>query len=218
MIADTQNDPELQFKHCIKALISQFSDLSWDDEDIYATWLAQTYFFVRHVTSLVSLAASRFGPDRRNLQYAQHKGVREEMDHDLLLLNDLAFLMRNILDFREFPETSAFYHCQYYYVEHESPIALIGASLSLEGLSAAVGDISGRLKKTFGTKAVSFISHHVTADKIHFRQSFEQIKLLKDSEQKIVMKNVIQSPRLYSLMLTAVAQASGTRDITKKTG
>jgi len=33
----------------------------WENQSFYAEWLAQTYFYVRHSTRLLCLAAARFG-------------------------------------------------------------------------------------------------------------------------------------------------------------
>jgi hypothetical protein len=195
-----------KFQECIKDLVKQFSNLDWEDEAVYAEWMAQTYFFVRHVTSLIALSAARFGPDRRDLQYAHHKAVGEEAHHDVMLLNDLKALGYKIEDFTEFAETAAFYQSQYYYIEHQSPVALIGASLSLEGVSASSEDVRKRLEKKYGRAPTSFISHHVIADQEHFKNSFEQIDLLAEADQTIAMKNLLQSTRLYSLMLKAIVE------------
>ncbi|MBX9766551.1 MAG: hypothetical protein K2X47_04700 [Bdellovibrionales bacterium] len=83
--------------------------VNWQDQDVYANFLAQTYYFVCHSTRLLASAASRFpvSQDQFFKRFVAHLG--EEKNHEKIALTDLKNLECDVNDFPEMGETRAFY-------------------------------------------------------------------------------------------------------------
>ena len=88
----------------VEQLGASAQEFPWENKTAYGYWLAQTYYFVRHTTSFLSLTASRFGPWERDRQYFQLRHLKEESGHDQLLLDDLDALGLRLEAFIELPE------------------------------------------------------------------------------------------------------------------
>jgi hypothetical protein len=193
------------FHKYVDELVAAFDDYPWDNKEAYAWWLSQTYYFVRHTTVLLSLAAAKFGHQSRARHYATFHHIREEMNHDLMPLDDLKGLGTDISKYPELEETSAFYQSQYYFVQQVHPVALYGYALALEGLaSKKLPALYERLKKLYGEKAVKFIKVHGVVDQDHFEQGLEDFKDITDEEADYVSANLNQSAHMYLLMLKRI--------------
>jgi hypothetical protein len=187
---------------CVDRVGLSIVDFPWEDRQAYGNWLAQTHYFVRHTTSFLGLTASRFGHWQRELQYRQLRHLREESDHDLLLLNDLKTLRFKLQDFEELPETAALYQMQYYFIEHENPASHFGYAYCLEGLAAKkIETFYERVESAFSPEACSFLRVHMTEDKEHFDHGLDVLKELTPAEADSFRRNLQQTSALYIHML-----------------
>jgi pyrroloquinoline quinone (PQQ) biosynthesis protein C len=184
----------------------------WENRDAYACWLAQTYYFVRHTTTFLSLSASKFGHKNKEALSQVLKHLREETGHEKLLIEDLRAINRNFYDFLEFPETSLFYQSQYYWINNDHPAAHSGYSLFLEGLAAECGDSAFlKVSKVFGSNTASFLKVHNGVDKKHFQEGLRQIADHEDEIYKSILQNLEQSFFLYQRILKKSQKPSEAR-------
>jgi hypothetical protein len=206
IMSDFKNkELEKAFGVCIDELITACSEFPWENKYAYAFWLAQTYYFVRHTTSFLGLAASRFGYKDRERHYNMLTHIQDELNHDRLAIDDIKNLDFKLEDFPELPETSAFYQSQYYYIEHEHPAALFGYSLCLEGLASKKGtELYEITKKHHGPKGTNFLKLHAIVDKDHFEHGLEHFKNISDAEAEVITKNLLQSTAIYKMILQKI--------------
>ncbi len=197
------------FEKHIDELGAKFLKFAWDKPEVYADWLAQTYYFVRHTTTFMSLAAAGFGADNREKHYGLLNHLKDELGHDILLLNDLRHLDREVSEFSELPETSIFYQNQFYMLEHMGPASHLGYSLCLEGVAAKFCPIVYRqLARQYGEKAAEFIHVHANVDVDHYAHGAAELKHLNDFESSAVQRNLEQSAILYGFMLEKIMKRS----------
>jgi hypothetical protein len=208
---------EKAFEECIHELSKECQEFPWENKYAYAFWLAQTYYFVRHTTSFLGLAASRFGFKDRERHYNMLTHIQDELNHDRLAIDDIKGLDFKLEDFPELPETSAFYQSQYYYIEHEHPAALFGYSLCLEGLASKKGtELYEMVKKFHGPKGSNFLKLHAIVDKDHFEHGLEHFKNISDAEAEVITKNLLQSTAVYKMILRKIRAVVSNSDSTKK--
>jgi hypothetical protein len=203
------------FLDCIERLARASSKFPWDNKNAYGNWLAQTYYFVRHTTCFLAIASSRFGHWQRERQYYLLGHIREEMEHDKVALEDLKNLGFELTDFPELPETSAFYQSQYYYIEHENPIALFGYSLCLEGLAAKKGALIYKVvEKIYSKETTRFLHLHSVVDKDHFETGLEFFNGVTSFEADFILKNLEQSCSLYLHILDHITSLASSQNVT----
>src|SRR5687767_1252839 len=106
-------------------VIDYFRRVDFSKRDIYANWLAQTYYFVSHSVRLSALGASKLDVDHP-LSKRMVAHTREETGHHLIAKRDIEALGRKLEDYPQLGVTSAFYQAQYYVVLFEDPAHLIG--------------------------------------------------------------------------------------------
>lgn len=197
------------FKKTVGSLKNDVEKYPWSDKQAYGNWLAQTYYFVRHTTAFLGLAAARYGWERREQQYDLIGHLRDESGHDKVALSDLNNLGFELEDFPELIETSALYQTQYYWIEHQDPCAHIGYSLCLEGLATTNGDMVDKAVDMYGKETTQFIRLHAEVDQDHFQHGLERLVSLEEWQVDLVERNLVQSSELYKLMLEKAAQSAG---------
>lgn len=205
---DITNSTDLvkSFEAQVDALGAKFLKFPWDNASAYADWLAQTYYFVRHTTTLMCLSAAGFGADRREKHYGLLGHLKDELGHDLLLLNDLKHLDRDISEFSELPETALFWQNQFYILQHHGPASHLGYSLCLEGVAARYcSTVYRQLIKHYGEKGAEFVNVHANVDVDHYAHGAAELVHLNEKEIASVQRNLEQSALLYGLMLEKVA-------------
>lgn len=208
------NDKMIQstFARCMDKAGKAGHAYPWEDRKLYAQWLAQTYYYVRHSTRLLALASShmplQFEP--QHLRFADH--LQEERGHDLMAKKDLENLGFSIADFPELSETAAFYQTQYFWIQHQGVFSFFGWILSLEGSAVGVGkDVYARVQKAHGDKCSIFLRVHTREDEEHLPKAFEQLQALPEAQQALVCRNMILSTDIYCKILAAgQASVSGT--------
>lgn len=187
----------------LEAALKKYQDLYptslFKDKNAYAEWLAQTYYFVRHSTSLLGYAMPHLKNDGLRHHFEHHLG--EEERHDLLALKDLERMGRKIDEFEEYNTTQAFYQSQYYRIQFEGGTSLLGYILFLEGIAVAWGrQVYEDIKDTH-KGSVLFIKVHAEEDPHHLEAAIETIMKLSPEEQKAILRNLRYSDEIYEQML-----------------
>lgn len=169
------------------------------NKDFYANWLAQTYYFVRHSTSLLGFALPFLKDPKLRQVFEHHLG--EESRHDLLALKDLEQLGGSIEAYAESACTQAFYQSQYYKIQFEGASSLLGYILFLEGLAVSLGkDVYDDVQKIF-PKATLFLKVHAEEDVSHVARAVALVKALPAVDQEFIAQNLLYSQELYQRLL-----------------
>lgn len=179
-------------------------DCDWKSREFYADYMAQTFYYVRHSTRLLALAASRLNYEEEqkiHLRFIRHLG--EESNHEKLALNDIAKLDFSINDFPELNSTRLFYEPQYYKIEHERPLALMGYILFLEALAQKVcPSITKKIAAFHGSKAGTFFHVHGEEDPAHVGEALKMINALEGADLRAIEINLVQSSYAYAQMVS----------------
>lgn len=169
------SDQKLQIAldQCVRLSQSSYESMPWDQKEFYANYLAQTFYYVRHSTRILALSAGRLSYEKDqkiHLRFLKHLG--EEANHEKLALNDLKFLGYKLQDFDELNSTRFFYEPQYYKIEHQHPLALMGYILFLEVLAQNVcPPLSAKLTNLYGKKSATFLLVHGEEDPSHVEEA-----------------------------------------------
>ncbi|MDO9180952.1 MAG: iron-containing redox enzyme family protein [Bacteriovorax sp.] len=194
---------ELSLELTIKNSMAQIEEYEWENKNFYADYMAQTFYYVRHSTRLLALCASRLNYEQEqqiHLRFIKH--LSEESNHEKLALNDLANLGHNIDQFPELNSTRLFYEPQYFKIEHEKPLALMGYILFLEALAQKVcPPLTKKLTSCFGKRSATFFHVHGEEDPEHVAEALKMIQGLDDSNLFVIEKNLRQTAYAYSQML-----------------
>ena len=175
------------------------------DKEVYGEWLAQTYFFVRHSTSLLGYALPHLKNEELRHHFEHHLG--EEERHDLLALKDIERLGKNISQYHEMIPTQAFYQGQYYRISFEGGTSLLGYILFLEGLAVNWAKDSYMNIKDIHKGSVLFLKVHAEEDPHHLEEAIKTIMSLSKNEQECILQNLHYSEELYSQMLQCVLES-----------
>jgi len=194
----------------IDRMVESIQGYPWDKKLAYASFLAQTYYFVSHSTRLLAASAARFSLQDQSMHRRFLKHTQEETSHELLASRDLQKLGFSIEDFPELPETRNLYETQYYKIEHKDPAALMGYILALEtAASRTLSDLKCRLVEYWGANVVSFVEVHADEDPDHVDKAIEVIRGLEDTRLPEIDLNIRQTSINYVRMLDAcLLQAS----------
>ena len=189
-------------------VLDYFRTLDFSDPDVYANWLAQTYYFVSHSVRLSALGASRLDVDHP-LSKRMVAHTREEAGHHLLAKRDIEALGRDLRDFPQFGVTSAFYQSQYYVVLFEDPAHLLGQILMLEAVSVELGSWMHALVHTrHGEAASRFVKVHAQEDQDHVQKAIAALNAMPAEQQAGVTKNFHQACEMYYLILRSIHEAA----------
>lgn len=184
------------------------NNCNWDNIKFYADYVAQTFYYVRHSTRLLALSASRLNYEQEqmiHLRFIKHLG--EESNHEKLALNDLKHLGFSIDDFPELNTTRVFYEPQYYKIEHERPLAIMGYILYLEALAQNVCiPLTKKIIELHGNKTASFLHVHGEEDPEHVAQALNMIQSLDPANLAVIERNLIQSSYCYNQIISELDQ------------
>lgn len=193
---------ETKIKQNIVKLSNSFETVQWTDKEKYANYLAQSYYYVRHSTRILSLAASRFSLDDSTSHQRFLKHTVEENNHEKLLLMDLKQLGKDISSYPEQSPVRAFYQIQYYMIEHISASSCLGFILALEGLAVQKGGwFYDLISKTFGEKTGSFLRVHAKEDIEHFANAIDLVMKMSEKDKKDILVAMETSCYLFERMI-----------------
>lgn len=169
------------------------------DKEVYGNWLAQTYYYVVHSTSLLGYSL----PHLKNMDLRRHfeKHLGEETRHDLLAVKDMERLGYSMDQFPEHSLTQAFYHSQYYRVQFEGGTSLLGYILFLEAMAVYWGKEAHDQIKDIHKNSVLFLKVHAEEDPHHVDNAIGAILKLSEHEQEAIVRNMRYTYEIYSEML-----------------
>ncbi len=193
------------YEKVVGELSEKMMEFPWSNKDAYAGFLAQTYYYTRHSTKLLTLAAARFDFSDYDFHRRFIAHSQEERGHEFMCEKDLSVMGYDIKKFQESTATAAFYQRQYYLIEHVDPVCFLGYVLSLEGLSAkGAGKAKIQVAKYHPEKATLFLRAHSDEDPDHIEKAFKMLEGLSPSRLALVESNLVQSSELYAEMMDEV--------------
>ena len=182
----------------------------WTDSNAYTAWLAQTYYYARHTTRIISFAGSLFpfGDQETHNRFLEH--ASEEKNHDRLLMSDLRHFGHKPEDFKELTATANLYQTQYYWAMIESPMALFGYFLSLEGLAVTCCKTAvDKLEKVKpGCKYATFLRVHAHDDVEHIKVAMDFAKAAEPKDLDMIKNNLVRTTDNYCQMLNSCKEAA----------
>lgn len=186
-----------------------YKNINFEDKVVYAQWLAQSYFFVRHSTRLLNLS-SGLTPFELNFYHLRaNEHAHEEKNHEKIILKDLKELGYEIDNFKESPIIKAFYQSQYYTIEHIHPLGFIGYIYLLESLPLGLGKtLLKKIEGIYGKKATTFLKVHSQEDEKHILSLLKLIESLPKDVCKEIEQNLILSGTLYNAFFQELASLS----------
>lgn len=199
-------------EHVIALSQDSYEQMPWANREFYSNYLAQTFYYVRHSTRILALSAGRLDYENQqkiHLRFLKHLG--EEANHEKLALNDLKFMGHTIDDFDELNTTRFFYETQYYKIEHQHPLALMGYILFLEVLAQNVcPPLSRKLADLHGKKSATFLLVHGEEDPEHVSEAKKLLETLDARAIDHITVNLEQSAYAFDHMMLEI------RDVTTK--
>ncbi len=179
--------------------------LDWADEKFYKNFLAQSYFYIRHSTKTLALAASHLSFEDNKLFKRMVKHIAEEMNHEMLCTKDLKNLGHGIDEFQEFPETQSLYQAQYYKIQHQNPKSYLGYIYVLESSCVNILPriLKDKLNDKFDKLALTFLSVHADEDVDHIESAKKVISELSGSDLESVEDNMKFTMKSYLNFLRA---------------
>lgn len=205
--------------NAVDDVYSHYDDFPWDNPHAYGNWLAQTYYYVRHATRVLSYAAARCPIEREPLHRVFLQGIKEEVDHEILAENDLKTLGYSLKNFPELTETALYHQSLRYAIDTDGSAALLGYFLPLEGLAAVkmTKEVEW-LNKELGPKACSFLNVHCKLDVSHYDEGLKLLESLTPTEIDVVQRNIEFSKQAYINIVESIkSQANLEKGFGQKT-
>lgn len=191
-----------EFNAIMEEIQTEYPPSLFTDREFYADWLAQTYYFVCHSTSLLGYALPYLKNPTLKARFEKHIG--EEDRHEFMAKKDLEKLGFSLEDFPEHAETQSLYQSQYYRIQFEGGTTLLGYILFLEGLAVHWGKPVMALIETLFKGSTVFVHVHATEDPHHLVEAIESVALLSQHEQELIRRNLRYSRDMYKHMLNAI--------------
>lgn len=190
----------------VNQICEQAASYPWENIEFYKTWLAQTNAFVQHSSTFLRLCYEGLPPKHvLKERFAEH--IKEEAGHEKMTRNDLKFMQAQ--ESKVFEISDVFWRSQYYWIKEVGPTSHLGYIILLEGLAALAGpEIFKRLQKS-RYKGVTFFKVHTEEDQDHFREALESVGILTDDDRDKIYKNLEESVKLYTWILSESAAAAG---------
>ncbi len=203
-----------QINEKIKDGISEISDMydliPWEKREVYAQWLAQTYFYTRHATRIISWAAAKTPHTHEWVHLKLIKLIEEEKNHEELAHHDLRNLNFSLDEFSEFSSTTAYYSTLYHLIEHQNPLCIFGYFSILEGLALTAGvKLYQYVEKQYGKNTTSFLKVHCVADVKHFEEDISILAKFNEKELDVIERSVDLSISLYKTMIKELTEKDG---------
>lgn len=179
-----------------------YDAVSWGDRWLYANWLAQTFYYTRHATRVISWAAAKTPHSHEwiHLKLIQH--IQEEKNHEELANHDLKNLGFSMEQFPEQASTTAYYGTLFYLLEHVSSLSLFGYFSILEGLAINAGvKLNNYVESHYGKNTATFLKVHCKADVKHFEEDLAILEKFDENELAAIEKSVELSINLYKNLM-----------------
>lgn len=195
----------------LRSFEAQFPTSLFKDKNIYAEWLAQTYYYVAHSTSLLGFAL----PYLKDMELKRHfeKHLGEESRHDLLVLKDIERLGFRMDQFEESAMTQGFYQSQYFRIQFEGATSLLGYILFLEAMAVHWGKNSYEQIKDCHKNSVLFLKVHAEEDPHHVENAIGAILKLSPKEQETIVRNMHFTHEMYCEMLHGMIKKQSVKKV-----
>lgn len=175
----------------------------------YGNFLAQTFYYVSHSTRMLAFAGGLMKREDENHFRRFIKHISEETSHEILAERDLQDLGMEPADFYHLPETRALWEPQYYKMLHEGPLSLMGYIIALEYFSCTyLPAFYHKIQSAYGGKAGRFIKLHAEEDPDHIQKAIELTEKLSPQVQEVILVNIMQTAKTYSMMIEACSESS----------
>jgi len=194
------------YNQTMEQTCQSLEEFPWEDMSCYTGWLAQSYYFVRHSTRLLALAAGSapLESDHFHQRFIAH--LREELGHEKLLLQDLSSLEQKIQDWPELLETTLFYEQQYFLVQKHGPGALMGWIIFLEGMASEFGPRVVERTRNLSKASTRFLRLHSEEDVDHIQSAFSIIAQCELDQNPVFLYNFKSSQHFYLGMLRKISE------------
>lgn len=197
------------FQLSVATMGSAVNAMDVSNPRIYGNYLAQTFYYVSHSTRMLAFAAGlmKRHEEAHFRRFVKH--ISEETAHEVLAEKDLQDLGMRPSDFHELPETRALWEPQYYKIQHQSPLALMGYIIALEYFAGVhLPEFYRRTKEIYQGKACRFIKLHAEEDPDHIEKALSLTAQLPKEVQDLILVNIAQTAKTYSLMTQACSDVS----------
>lgn len=206
----------LSFKKGIEEMTEAISTYPWHETEAYALYLSQTYYYVTHSTRLLALAAAHMKVSDNTFHRRFLEHASEEKGHDQMALKDLEALGFSLKDFPELPHTRMFWETQYYKIEHNDPLSLMGYVLALEALAGEQCPVIKRKLDPFYPKqSTNFIRAHAEDDPEHVVKAWAVIDALPPERRKWIEENFLQTVVSFHFMFEGMRKNVGNSKLRK---
>lgn len=180
-------------------IFEAYENINLYNKKNYANWLAQTFYYVRQVTRVLTFAAGKCDLDK-DLEY--HKmmldSANEEGSHGVMATNDLKNLGFSLEEFPELMQTRNFFESLMYNIENYGPYALIGYFAPQEGMMArTLGPLCDNLTELYGEECTEFFRVHAKLDIEHFGESLKFFETCNENQLKAILAGIRRSTELY---------------------
>ncbi len=195
----------------LNSLYDRFYNFDWQNQNVYAEYLAQSFYYIRHSTKMLALAAGHTSLSEPKIFRRMVKHIGEEMNHELLCQKDLEALGFSLIDFHEAPATQSLYQSQYYKIQHQSPKAYLGYIYVLESLCCNVVPkiLRDKLDPKYPKAATNFLRLHGEEDPGHLEQAKNVISNLNEQDLSEVANNMKHTIRAYEHFLDDIEPSRG---------
>lgn len=194
----------------IERLCKRYRETNWEQKEVYADYLAQTYHYVCYSTRLLAFGAGcmRLEDNKFFKRYTEH--LREEASHEKLAQRDLENLGFSLNDFPELAQTKALYESQFYKILHQDPLALMGYVLLLEAVAVQeCPGLTNKITELYGPKTVSFVRLHGEEDPDHVEKAMKTLDVLPQNRLELALANLEESADRCIAMLDAIEERQG---------
>jgi len=201
------NEAELLISKLLNLYSHQFD---WTNKELYALWLAQEYYAVRHTTKLLCLTSSRSMVDdfsRRN-KILSH--CAEEIGHEHLAYADVLALGYTAESFpAETFDVRAMYQSVYYMIERVNTYSICGYGILAEGVNAlGGGSFYNKVSGIFGN-CKSYLELHKDVDILHYQGNRDFIEKQCSSEElEAIFLTMNQCYYFYNQWLQTIIRVS----------
>lgn len=188
------------FDHYMNQIIELVDRYPFENKDAYAKWMNQHYHLVKNSTRYLAFAASLVELENGEEFKWWAKHLRDETDHDRVLLNDMHSLGYEPKD-EPLPETRALIGSQYYDIQKNGPDALLGYALLLEGLSCKrCNETAERVERAHGSCS-RFLRLHGEVDQEHFPEGLKRLEQFSHDRKFVILNNLHMAGQLYIYIL-----------------
>lgn len=175
----------------VRAVLEQ-GELSWSLlEPVYKRFLVESFYHVREAAPSYALAGSRVGPEKEPIRQWLIAHAAEEDGHHHWILNDLRALGFDVTSLPRHPtntKTEVLVAYMYYVAGTRNPVAILGDSFVIEGLSQLFAtQVAETMRKSGGLAdtAVSYLARHGKADQGHMEDFRDTINKFVTSEEDL---------------------------------